>query len=533
MKANIDCLLIGSYNFEIGKMEKILKTIGPESSVSRNFNIRYLKHNGKPYEIFELIEYLHNNYKSEKLVNLDETLSNTIAYLGSYLDNHGFSFDYIISFLKEKEKLADLLQNSNVLTIAILTTTYGNQFPIRDLVSFIRKYNTEVKIIIGGPYLNSQLLFEETKSAKIAFLKSLGADFYVDSPQGEDTLGDLLTAIKNNTSFDNIYNLYYKQDGDLIQTSSKDERVTLEENMINWQLFKKDLPDYLFIRTSLSCPFSCSFCDFPARMGKHTYLSLDYVERELDSIAEIGKVKYIRFIDDTLNIPKPRYKEMLKLMIRKKYNFKWNAFYRCQFSDEETVQLMKESGCELVHLGIESGSQQILDNMHKQAKVKDFRKGVDLLNKYGIMSIATLIMGFPGETDYTIKETIDFLNQSPPTFSNFHLWFCSPMTPIWQEKEKYGLSGWAFNWKHNTMDSNRAMDEIEKILINNPLTTSILNTMLAEYVLVFLHNGYSLDQLRMYFNSFNDGVKEKLISRKNVDVSNEVLERIKSSLIQI
>ena len=73
------------------------------------------------------------------------------------------------------------------------------------------------------------------------------------------------------------------------------------------------------------CPFNCAFCGFPGRAGKYAYLDVDLVERELDRIADLGTVSTLTIIDDTFNVPKPRFKEILRMMIRKDYGLRWNS----------------------------------------------------------------------------------------------------------------------------------------------------------------------------------------------------------------
>jgi radical SAM superfamily enzyme YgiQ (UPF0313 family) len=72
------------------------------------------------------------------------------------------------------------------------------------------------------------------------------------------------------------------------------------------------------------------------------------------------------------------------MMIKNKYEFKWNSFFRCQFADREVVELMKESGCEGVFMGIESGSDKILENMNKASRIEKYYEGIALLKEYDI-----------------------------------------------------------------------------------------------------------------------------------------------------
>jgi p-methyltransferase len=171
------------------------------------------------------------------------------------------------------------------------------------------------------------------------------------------------------------------------------------------------------------------------------------------------------FIDDTFNVPFPRFKDICRLMIRKKYPFKWFSYFRCSNSDEEAIQLMAESGCAGVFLGIESGSPTILQNMNKAATIEKYVKGIEWLRQYGILTFGSFIVGFPGETDETVQETIDFLNETKPDYFRAQLWYCEPGTPIQQRREEFGINGEGFVWSHNMMDSAEAMDHIDRMCL--------------------------------------------------------------------
>ena len=131
---------------------------------------------------------------------------------------------------------------------------------------------------------------------------------------------------------------------------------------------------------------------------------METIEKELDSMHELGNVSNAVFIDDTFNVPFPRFKEICRMMIRNKYTFNWFSYFRCSNSDEEAIELMAQSGCKGVFLGIESGSPTILKNMNKSATVEKYAQGIEWLRQYGILTFASIITGFPGETEATVQE---------------------------------------------------------------------------------------------------------------------------------
>src|SRR4029078_1736945 len=103
--------------------------------------------------------------------------------------------------------------------------------------------------------------------------------------------------------------------------------------------------EFVTLRTAKSCPFSCSFCGFPQRAGKYKYLGVELLEKELDDIRNIGTVTTLTFLDDTFNVPKERFKEILRMMIRNNYGFKWNSFFRSDHGDDEHIVMLGHTGC--------------------------------------------------------------------------------------------------------------------------------------------------------------------------------------------
>jgi hypothetical protein len=359
----------------------------------------------------------------------------------------------------------------------------------------------------------------------------LGADIYVTCQEGEFALVKTLEALKNNTSLEAVDNLAYKNGRGYVFTKSSTESNPLEENMVNYKLFpKEEIDQFVTIRTAKSCPFSCAFCGFPARAGKYKYLSVDLVEQELNAIREIGGVTTLTFIDDTFNVPKARFKELLRMMIRNKYGFKWNCFYRCDHGDEEAIELMGEAKCEGVFLGVESGSDRVLEKMNKSARRHDYMEAIPLLKRAGISTYASLIIGFPGETLETFQETVSFIEEARPDFFRAQLWYCDPLTPIWNEREKYGINGAGFSWSHDTMDSDTACDLIDRMFLGAKNSIWLPQFGFEQWSTFYLERkGMAMKDMKAFLQCFNAAVKERLLYNDMKEMNPAILESLRTS----
>ncbi|MCR3759891.1 PhpK family radical SAM P-methyltransferase [Clostridium felsineum] len=530
MERKIDCVFIGNNEIGTYEYEAIIKKMGKKSGAYRDLSLSLVELDGKLYSSMEMLNYLRGKkYKStvkfEKLKYNE--LSPAIAYLGTFFEKEGFKFDFINSFQDEKEKLRKVLLEDDIKTIAITTTLYVMMLPILEIVSFIKKYNSKVKIIVGGPFVFNQNQVLDEKSFKTT-LETINADFYIINSQGEDALAQLVKCIKTDKDYRKISNIAYKENNMYVINDLFREDNKLDDNMVNWELFdKKVIGEYVSIRTSISCPFSCAFCGFPERAGEYKYIETKVLENNLNRLRNLGTVKVIYFIDDTFNVPKERFKEILRMMIKNKYDFKWNSMFRCQFADRETVELMKQSGCQGVFLGIESASNTILKNMNKRATKEDFRRGMKLLNEYEILTYTSFIIGFPGETLETVNETLEFIKEMKPTFFRTQLWYCDHITPIWKQKEKYEIQGSSFEWRHKTMDSKTACDIIEKIFVE--FQGSI---WLPQYkfevpsIYYLLNEGMSIDEIRIFLKEFNSIVAQKISKQGTIDGIKESLNKM-------
>jgi wyosine [tRNA(Phe)-imidazoG37] synthetase (radical SAM superfamily) len=217
-------------------------------------------------------------------------------------------------------------------------------------------------------------------------------------------------------------------------------------------------------------------------------------------------------------------------MIKNKYKFSWNSFFRCQYADRETVEMMRESGCDLVALGIESGSQKILDNMNKAVAIEQYYNGISLLNEYGITSTASFIIGFPGETYETFQETKKFIEEGKPTFFKAEAWICLPLSPINNNREKFNIQGVGRHWSHETMDSNTAHALVDELFFT---VKNSIRLQYGDYIRHMKQRGLSMEQIKWFYSCYNDALKDKIRDTKNKGIRTEILEALKEICVKV
>jgi radical SAM superfamily enzyme YgiQ (UPF0313 family) len=286
------------------------------------------------------------------------------------------------------------------------------------------------------------------------------------------------------------------------------ENNELDESTIDWSLFDShEITPVAYLRTARSCPFACTFCNYPVMAGEHVVSKVENVEKQLKYLSSIGTTDIV-FIDDTLNVPLTRFKNMLRMVIKNGLKFRWISFFRCSNADEEAIDLMKESGCVGVLLGIESGDQQILKYMNKAATLERYRWGIENLHRRGIATFASLICGFPGETQESVINTLNFIEEMAPTFFNVQLYYHDLRSPIHKKANEFQIQGAGYSWRHRSMDWREAIQKAKYLYKNIHASRYLpLHGFSLWGVSYLLSRGISLEQIK----KFSDIIRPMLL----------------------
>ncbi|MCM3291597.1 PhpK family radical SAM P-methyltransferase [Paenibacillus sp. MER 180] len=518
----LDYILIGYNEPSFSSYEQMLSNYGKDSEAYRDLKFSFVEVDGQKLNYIDLMNYVYKQAFPNSAQKRDMFVSGEIpnlaaVYLSNHLYNKGVKGRYVNLFQYEKDKLIQYL-SMNPLVIGITTTFYVLNFPVIEMVNFIREHNQNVKIVVGGPLILNHFRNYDKEGFEIA-LEDIGADIYVVESQGELTLTKVIGCLKEKGNLSSVPNLAFFENGDLITTHVEPESNNLDENYINWMNFQEEsLGHTIQTRTARSCAFNCAFCNYPTRAGKLTLTDITTVELELDSIKKLGNVSNVVFIDDTFNVPIERFKEICRLMIRKQYNFNWFSYFRCANADEEAIELMAESGCKGVFLGIESGAPSILKNMNKAATIEKYSQGIKTLKKHGILTFGSFIAGFPGESEETLLETTNFIKETKMDYFRAQLWYCEKGTKIDAQREKYDISGEGFVWRHATLNSGQAMDYLERLQQEIEDSQWLPQWSFDFWIIPYLlGKGVTLEQFKAFMIGANS-----LMSLNFVDLNKEV-----------
>ncbi len=334
----------------------------------------------------------------------------------------------VVTYLRKNGINADILDASAL------------QVGMNELLNIISKYNMII-MLTSTMSINEDAMFLSSLKLVKRSLKTVvygshptfmpqytlqreGIDFVIFR-EPEEVLKNLIYALKEGKDLKKVKGIGYKEDGKIVIT----EQASLIENLDilpipDRRLLPKDIDyynpvvkriPYTTMITSRGCPGRCIFCSVPFFYGNSIrWMSVDRVMAEIGEVVSMG-YKEIFFRDEMFTADRDRVMEISEKIIKKGYDIKWICSTRADKVDEEMLKLMKKAGCHMIRVGVESGSQKVLNNIKKGITIEQVERLFKLTNKLGIDTHAHLMVGMPGETIEDVNKTIKFIKKINPT----------------------------------------------------------------------------------------------------------------------
>ena len=215
---------------------------------------------------------------------------------------------------------------------------------------------------------------------------------------------------------------------------------------------------FTFIVTSRGCPAGCTYCikhvsyQYAARLR-----SPEKIVEEMWMLKNLG-IHNIHMYADLFTVNREQVVDLCKLMIAEKMNIRWTCNSRVDYVDEEVLQLMAKAGNWLISWGIESGNEQILRHARKGAYPDKAERALRWAREAGIKNWGYFIIGLPGETEETIRQTIDFSKRLPLDIALFHVAAPYPGTPFFFEVVENQWFRKGTRWEQVDMDKGTVLD---------------------------------------------------------------------------
>lgn len=325
--------------------------------------------------------------------------------------------------------------------VAITATTISI-YNAAKLAKMIKQKRKDINIIIGGPHLTA--VPKETMKRFPEFdIGIIG--------EGEEALIDLLTTIENGYSLDNVAGIVFKDDSQIRITKERDLISNLDELPFPaWDLLPNFPKGYYplaskfqrlpaaYILTSRGCPYKCIFCDTSVFRNKIRFFTGRYVIEMIKLLYHRYGVREISFEDDTLFLSKQRLVDICKNLLRENLSLSWSCNGRVDSVNLDILRLMKKAGCWQIGYGIESGVQDILNFSKKNITLEQIENAIELTHKAGILSKGFFILGFPTDTQKTVRRTINFAKRIK--FDDITVSFMTPFpgSELYKIAKQYG-----------------------------------------------------------------------------------------------
>ena len=384
-----------------------------------------------------------------------------IAYLVAYLRRHGLNprFSFCDTSIHHERRDAILRKaidrcSPDLIGISVYTPLMAE---CRDIITYIRS-QTGAPVVVGGPHISA---------TGDEFLRESGAAFGV-LMDGEKPLLHLVRALFYGDGTDALSHIsglaFSDAQGQYRVNPNTELIVDLDEIPFpDWSVF--DLSDYPGFRdiytvlTSRGCPYGCTYCGAPLVTGRRYRMrSPANVVDEIESYYRKG---YRRFgvFDDAFNVDLERAKTICRTLIERRIDITWDLAngLRADKIDLEFVRLLRESGCNFIGIGGESGNDDILRRIRKGVDTAGIRSAVELASESGIGSAVNFILGHPDETYNTALDTLRFAESLPASYVNIYGLIPLRGTRAYDElkqREREGRATFFFPYEYYTSRMN-------------------------------------------------------------------------------
>ncbi|MCE5215130.1 MAG: B12-binding domain-containing radical SAM protein [Methanobacterium sp.] len=238
--------------------------------------------------------------------------------------------------------------------------------------------------------------------------------------------------------------------------------------MKDYKIMNMKLPVGTLI-SGRGCPYQCSFCASSAMHGQKLRLrSSGSVVDEMEHLVNDHKAEMLAFMDDTFCLNKKRINQICDEIKERKFDNYWGCTARVDTISEELLKKMKDAGCITLFLGVESADQQSLNELNKNITISKIKKTFELTKKLGVRTIASVVLGMPGDTRKSIENTIRFVKKLEPNYAVFSLATPYPGTDFYMKSKDDRLiktTDWSkFNLLSPVIETvDCSLDELKKL----------------------------------------------------------------------
>lgn len=352
--------------------------------------------------------------------NAGTNYPHSYAVLAAWLRKMGHSAQFYDASLQAEppEAVLNRMPETDLVALSLLT---GWHPWTRRFIRLLRQQRPGLPVVVGGPHVSAL--------GDIA-VTDVEADFGIMG-EGEIPLGRLVEVLGDETKLRLVPGLIWRQNGVWTHNGVPEERIR--------ELDQLPFPDYELIPpsgyfhtylgasvarrhyrsvqtvTSRGCPFKCTFCATNATWQRRiTFHSPEYVVAEIEHLVKQHGIQEVWFGDDGLTANRSRAIEICERLTKARLGVEWRIpnGIRLETVDDKLAAAMKQAGCYMTGVGIETGSPTMMKRIKKNLNLDMVRERVGILKSHGILTSGFFIVGFPGETVEEMDETVRFILNS-------------------------------------------------------------------------------------------------------------------------
>jgi len=360
-----------------------------------------------------------------------------LGYLAAVLEKNGYEVDVIdcqalnISFEEVKSELSR--RQPDVVGLTSTTLTYKSALRI---VKLAKEVCSDCLTLLGGVHVTfwDAEALEECPQLDVVVRK-----------EGENTIVELMQKLDAGKSFSDVLGITYRKDGKTVMNPDRPYIKDLDSLPFPahhlWPLERlRKYGNIMFpLMTSRGCTFWCEFCSAVRMFGRRFRMrSAKNVVDEIEYLHNTFGADSFTFYDDAFTVDQSRVEEICREIHDRKLKVTWDCGTRVDMVSKDLLKKMKEAGCIAVWFGVEAGSQRIIDAMGKGFTAIRTKKAFKLAKEAGLITIASVVFGFPGETRESAWETIKLVEEIDPDDIGYYIATPYPGTPMADYVKKMG-----------------------------------------------------------------------------------------------
>ena len=360
-----------------------------------------------------------------------------LGYLAAVLEKNGFEVDVIdcqaSSFSYDDFKREISKRKPDIVGATASTRLYNSALQI---IEIAKEAHPNCITMLGGPHVTfwNEKALQECPQLDIVVRR-----------EGEYTLLEIVQRIAAGKSYEDVIGITIRK-GDGFQVNpdrpyieNLDELPFPARHLWDLDAIRK-AEDMFYLTTTRGCVYWCEFCAAVRMFGRRYRMrSVQNVADELEYLYKTYGGKYYTFCDDAFTVDQARTEQLCEEIKKRGLKIQWNCGTRVDMVTKELLQKMKDSGCVSVWFGVESGTQKVLDNMHKGISPEQTVRTVGWVRELGLRPTPNVLLGFPGETKESAMKTIKFAEKiSPDEIAYFNIATPYPGTPMYDNVIKNG-----------------------------------------------------------------------------------------------